>query len=146
MSLHHPLDIDVFDVLMINPTNPGANVKTLHTVGANERLEILSVTFQYASANAGAARMVMVAGYDGTDNFQQSPLADTVAVNTLDSLFFATNIDARDHEAAHDILTGKLATQLFLFEGDTLTVEVPNWNAGDEVKSIHIRAKRWITE
>ena len=146
MSLHHPLDIDVFDVIMINPSNPGVNVKTLHTVGANERLEILSVTFEYLSANAGAARMVMVAGFDGTNNFQQSPLADTVAINTTDTLFFGVAVDARDHEAALDILSGKLASQLFLFEGDTLTVEVPNWNAGDELQAIHIRAKRWITE
>lgn len=146
MALNHPLSTDVFDILMINPTNPGANVKILHTVGVNERLEILGVTFQYVIANAGAARLVLVAGWDGTDVFQHSPLADDVAINNTLTLMFAQNIDARDHEAANDVLTGKLSTQLFLEEGDFLVTTIDNWNAADEIKSIHIRAKRWITE
>lgn len=146
MSLQHPLNTNIFEVITINTPNPGPNVQILHTALPNERLEILSVSFQYIVANAGAARMVMVAGNDGTNDFQHSPLADPVGIANTVTLFFGTNVDARDHEATNNILSGKLSTQLFIEEGGFFVTAVDVWNAADELTGIHIRAKRWITE
>jgi hypothetical protein len=146
MGLHSNIDSRIFEVILHNTTNPGANVQIMYTVPANCRVEILAVSFQYVIFNAGAARQVMVAGYNGTNYFQHSPLADPVAINNTLTLYFATGIDARDHEATHDLLSGRLATNLFLEEGDTLRTVVDNWNAGDILTNIHVRLKRWIVE
>jgi len=146
MPLTSNIDINVYDILSIAPANPGSNVQTFYTVPANQRLEVIAISFQYVITNAGGNRMVLVGGNDGSNDFQMAPLADPVANNQTVNLWFSTNVDARDHEATHSVLTGKLSTQLFLNEGDALVAVIDNWNVADELKTIRIRAKAWIVE
>jgi hypothetical protein len=146
MGLCNNLNTNLFEMVSVAPANPGANVLIFYTVPANQRLEVIGISFQYVIANLGLERMILVAGNDTVVDFQASPLADGVAINQTLSLHFSTNVDARDHEATHNLLTGKLSTQLFLNQGDRLVAIVNNWNAADELRTIRIRAKAWIVE
>lgn len=146
MPQEHNLNTDIFEVRQSSPANPAAGVQLSWPCPDRTRVHILSIDFRYAVANAGAARLVIVAAYDGTDNWGHSPLADTVGINANKDCSFALGVDARDHETAMNRLSGKLSSSLILNPGDSLVTLIDAMDATDQLSLIHIRYKRWITQ
>jgi len=146
MGLHHNLDDRIFLIRQDSPADPAAGAQLSWPCPDRSRVQILSIDFTVAVINAGAARLVVVAAYDGSINFGHSPLADLIAINATATCYFALGVDARDHETAFNILSGELSTSLILNPGESLITDIDALAATDQIADVHIRYKQWITQ
>lgn len=146
MGIHHPTDIDVFDIVSATVANPGANSQFTFTVDANSRAQIIGCTFDLIIDNAGASRLVDVYGYDGTRRFQHSHAAALAPINDTTFIYFAVGIDPINHQPTRPYITGKLADELYLNPGDSFRSDIDIMDADVEIQNIEIHYKRWIME
>lgn len=144
MGLAHNLDTNIFRILTATPSNPSAGAQLSWPCPDRSRVHILGIHISYVVANSGSARLVVIAGYDGTNNFCESPLADIVGINDSHDLFFALEVDARDHEATHNILTGELSSGIYLDPGDSLVTLIDALAGADQISNVFIRYRQWI--
>jgi hypothetical protein len=146
MPLLNPFNSNVFDVVTLNPANPGAGANLAYNCPDNCRLEILSCNFLFTADANVANRYITLSCTDATAiwGVSRSQVPHTAGLSW--NYFFETGLIDEIDLSAGSILIEPLAYQVFLDVGTFFTLNVTNIQVGDALSGIYLRVKRWVRE
>ncbi|KKM89619.1 hypothetical protein LCGC14_1246800 [marine sediment metagenome] len=143
MALHHPLDTSVFRLETGEQVNPSPGDEFIWTPPTFSRVLILGVSFVFAAAAGGPARLMHIMGNDGTDDFQPSINFVNQLANTTITHDYTPNITGADFMTTYLHLHSVLVWPVFLQVGDTLQSITSGIQAADQFSLIRIRYAAW---
>lgn len=146
MPNRHPLDINVFDIVTLEPPDPAAGAGYTFGVPANSRVQIIGVSFTLTTDANAANRLPYCEGYDGALTFLGSSFNSPVVANSVVRAHFSIHGGGQQASGTYNFAMIALADHLYLRINDTLRINVVSIQAGDTITDIAIRYKQWVQE
>jgi|CXWL01.1.fsa_nt_gi hypothetical protein len=146
--LENPHDISLFDIIGIQPANPGAGADLDFPCPVRARIRIDAITFTFTTDANVANRVVKLQLFDSATAWTIGlpTLVQTAA--TTRRFNFAPGIGS-DREllggAPDNIEYSNLAWPLWLRFGDSLITSIQGLQVGDQISSVSIRYSQQIT-